>query len=232
MIGVTFKELIDTFRAETGDSLDRALSQNALDRAKVRLRRTYERLWLRDWKHLYTRAEELMQDGQAVYSLPAEVDPDTISRVSFCEVGDSVWTPVRWGVGPEELNAFSDDERNGRVYAIQYLGNRQIKVWPTPDTNGGRLAFEGRRQLNRLVNDDDVVHLDDNVVVLYAAAEDAARAGRKDANLLLSQASAHLSRLLGSAPHSRTFSMSVSGDRYAPQGKIDLSMAGIRNSRG
>jgi hypothetical protein len=74
----------------------------------------------------------------------------------------------------------------------QIHDGNQFEVWPLPASNGALVRFSGRRKITPLVGDDDRCDLDDQLVVLYAAAEVEAKKSQKDADLKLAAAKARL----------------------------------------
>lgn len=170
--GTTFGELILMLREEVGDATSAALGQNTLPGYKRTLVRTQEFLWGDNtWPHLRVYREEVLQAGQRYYSFPADMAFDRIENVHVR--WDDTWAPVCYGIEPEHYNAVDPelDSREDPVVRWQAYEDDQYEVWPLPATNGLRLRFEGIRKLAPLVEDSDRADLDDNLIVMFAAAE-------------------------------------------------------------
>lgn len=170
--GKTLGELVLMLREEVGDATSAALGQNTLPGYKRTLRRTQEFLWGDwAWPHLRVYREEVMQAGQRYYTLPADLAFDRVENVHVRD--NDIWRPVCYGIELEHYNA-SDPElgdRDDPVERWKAHEDGQFEVWPVPATNGLRLRFEGIRKLASLVDDADRADLDDNLIVMFAAAE-------------------------------------------------------------
>lgn len=170
--GTTLGELLMMLREEVGDATSAALGQNTLPGYKRTLRRTQEFLWGDyAWPHLRVLREETLQAGQRYYSFPADLAFDRVENTHIR--WDDNWSPVHYGIEQCHYN-LSDpelDNRDDPVARWQAYEDDQFEVWPLPATNGLRLRFEGIRKLKPLIADDDRADLDDNLIVLFSAAE-------------------------------------------------------------
>lgn len=196
--GTTLGELILMLRAEIGDATSASLGQNNLPHLQQTLRRTQEFLWQDfSWPHLRVYREEILQAGQRYYSFPADLDFD---RVENAQVRyDEDWRPVVYGIEHQHYNAM-DPELNDRedpVLRWQAHEGDQYEVWPLPATNGLRLRFEGIKKLAPLLAEQDRAELDDNLIVLFAAAEILSRRQSADAKAKENLATRLYSRLRG-----------------------------------
>jgi hypothetical protein len=174
----TLIRLLDKLRAEL------RLSKNPSHNTSVReshidiLNRTQESLWQDyDWPHLRVERTIVVQAGQRIYDFPADLDMD---RVEKLEVYDgSAWIPVRYGIGAAEYSTYNSDldERANPVRAWKFAEGEDFEVWPISDVNGNAttqqdfLKFTGVKKYRPMVNDSDTADLDDNLIVLYCAAE-------------------------------------------------------------
>ena len=73
----------------------------------------------------------------------------------------------------------------------------QIEMWPIPDNSNDRLQFTGLRALNALTADSDLADIDDDLIVLFSAAEILAAKKQEDAPAKLSLAREHYNTLTG-----------------------------------
>ena len=84
-------------------------------------------------------------------------------------------------------------------------------MWPVPSANSdpttgdGMIRLHGIKNLGGLINDSDKADLDDQLIVLYGAAEMLARQKQADSQNKLAQAQAHYSRLKARLAKSETF---------------------------
>lgn len=211
--GTSLLELRAMLRSEIGASPNVAMGVNTINQMDQTLRRTQERLWSDfDWDFGYIERDEQLFNNQKYYTFDPEIDYDRIvtTHVSFSEI----WHPVDYGIGPNEYNQF-DSARGQRTEPVlrwrHYEGN-QFEVWPVPTTNNQKLRFKAVKKLGPLIADNDVATLDDNLIVLYAAAEFLTRAKAEDAQAKLASAVAHYNRLKG---------MGMKRDRFIYGGGID-----------
>lgn len=173
----TFGELLTMLRAECRLSTNPAVGPDANTRHKVVLNRAYEMLWKAvDWPHLkYTSPLASLSAGQRYYSFPAGMDHKHLDEVVVWWNGEPY--PLDPGIGFEEYAAFDSnaDERAEppQRYAIRQQSDAliQYEVWPLPVGNDLQIQFRGRKAFRKLVNPIDICLLDDNLVVLTAAAD-------------------------------------------------------------
>lgn len=211
--GTTLIKLRDMLRSEIGASPSVAMGVNTLNQMDHTMRRVQERLWAdHDWDFAYIERDEQLFTNQRYYTFDPDIDYDRIvsTHVSFSDI----WHPVDYGIGPNEYNQF-DPERNQQTEPVlrwrHYEGN-QFEVWPVPTTNNQKLRFKAVKNLPPLIEASDRAELDDNLIVLFAAAEFLARAKAEDAQAKLAQATSHYNRLKG---------MGMKRDRFIYGGGID-----------
>jgi hypothetical protein len=82
---------------------------------------------------------------------------------------------------------------------VRWTGStEQFEIWPIPASNTAQnVQFIGIRNLRPLIADDDVADLDDQLIVLFAAAELLAKQGAQSAGEILKMAQARLLRMKG-----------------------------------
>lgn len=195
--GTAFSELFTRLRAETGRSTSVAVGVDDLDQLKEVLNSTYQTLYMNhDWAHLMKVFPRVtLNAGQRYYNFPTGLNSERVTRVVVWR--DGIASDITRGIGPEEYNTYDPeaDERSEPALAwdVRWTGSAdQIEIWPLPSTNNQELQFTGVQAAPRLVNDTDLCLLDDDLVVLFAAAE---LLGDKGGKGKLSKAQDHL-RLL------------------------------------
>lgn len=174
-LGTTLEELVRMFRAATGQSLSAAAGLNVVESIQYALRLQQEMLYAdNDWPHLRITRDEVVQAGQRYYTLPADLNFDKVEKAEFRDAGGiGNWRPVAYGITSANLNAYDSDadQRADPVRAWAPHEEGQYEVWPVPATDGGTLRFTGVLALPPLVQPQDTAVLDDQLIVLFAAAD-------------------------------------------------------------
>jgi len=219
--GTTLGQLVTMLREECGHATSAALGQNTLPRMKRVLQRTQEFLWGDwTWPHLRVYREEVLQAGQRYYTFPTDLAFDRVENVHVRY--DDTWRPVCYGIELEHYNA-QDPERDDRddpVLRWQAYEDGQYEVWPLPATNGLRLRFEGIKKLAPLIDDAHRADLDDNLLVLFAAAEILAKQKGGDAEAKRTFAGRLYSQLKGNQSKATMFVMGGGRDPNMGQGNL------------
>lgn len=201
--GTQLLQLITMLRAELGRSTSPALGVADVPTLKQALNRAYETLYKKDWQHLRREfAKITLSAGQRYYDLPALLDSDRVEKTVVWWNGEPY--PLKKGIGFEQFAAYDStiDERNSPAarWDIRFTGTvEQIEIWPVPADNQQTLQFIGKSKFTRLVNDIDTCRLDDNLVVLHAAARLAVARKSNDASLFAADAKELLDELLANA---------------------------------
>lgn len=187
--GTQLVTLISMLRAEIRDDQSQALGQNFRAPLVQVLSRTYEFLWgEKNWPPFHIMRTILLQAGQRYYNFPVDLDFEGIRHVEASIA--TQWYPLGYGISEREYNIFNSDA-GARAYPPRswmiHEGD-QWEIWPVPSNNGsdngdGRVRFRGHMKFVQLQADEDVCALDDQLVVLTAAAEILAGRGAKDANV-------------------------------------------------
>ena len=112
--------------------------------------------------------------------------------------------PIRRGIGFNEYAVFNSDagvrQEPAMAWDVRWTGTSdQIEIWPLPVTNSTSIQFKGIRKLRPLIQDSDVCDLDDQMIVLFAAAELLSRQGSASADAIAQLAKARFARLKGRA---------------------------------
>tara|TARA_B000000609_G_scaffold18874_1_gene11661 strand:+ start:7724 stop:8443 length:720 start_codon:yes stop_codon:yes gene_type:complete len=210
--GTTLAILINDLRSEIGHSLQPNLGRSTRDVHINVLQRTQRRLW-EDyaWPFLRVFRDIDISANQRYYNLPSDITFERIEKVEF-KHGD-YWTKMEYGIGADQYNQF-DSDRGITSYPISRYDtheNDQIELWPIPSTNSnstskiGMVRFHGIKNLGGLINETDKADLDDQLIILYAAAEILARQKQADAQNKLAQAQAHYNRLKARLAKTETF---------------------------
>jgi hypothetical protein len=200
--GTQLGELITKLRIAARYDPNPALSQNMAPLFMETLQDVQERLYDQfDWPFLKIQADKVLQAGERYYDVP---DNMNLERVNTVDVQvSSIWEPVERGITLGHYSAFNSDAgvRSDPVerWDVRDTGNgEQIEVWPIPASTGSLLRFCGIRKLKPLVNASDVADLDDQLIVLFSAAELLASKGADDqAKMKLQQADNRLTLLQG-----------------------------------
>lgn len=209
--GTQFQVLVQRLRAELNRSTSVAVGVDDLDNLKQVINRVYQTLLMEyDWPHLrrvFPRID--LAVDQQYYDFPDDLDPERIERAALWYGGEP--HDIERGISFEEYAGF--DTTTGETsepamrWDIRFTGTTdQIEVWPMPNSAEQQLEFIGIQRCPRLVDDDDLCKLDDDLIVMFAAAEKAAKDKHADAQLKLQAAQQHLHRLKGrSKPASKSY---------------------------
>lgn len=191
----TLLRILDMLRAEARLSMQPAHNRQVRDAHVNMLQRLQERLWDDfTWPHLRVQRLKPCSINQRYYDTPDDIQVDNIERIEVYDSGG--WRPLSPGIYGQHYSAHNSDlnERSWPVMRWQIHEDEDIELWPIADVNGnpktmeGMLKFTGIRNLKPFVQDSDRADLDDNLLVLFAAAELLAAQGAKDAQLKLDQA--------------------------------------------
>lgn len=207
-LGTQFSALIDQLRAEIGASTNVSMGVNTLPNLKQTLRRTQERLWFDfDWEFAYIERDEQLIDGERYYTFDADIDFNRI-RAAYVRYGQ-IWREVDYGITPAEYNQSNPDlgMKQDPVRRWRHWEGNQFEVWPVPSSSEMVLRFRAIKKLPALIEDSDVALLDDNLIVLFAAAELLARAKSEDASAKLNSANAHYAKLKGLGLKTEVFTL-------------------------
>lgn len=188
--GVTLGELVTKLRIAARYDPNPALSKNIEPAFKQTLSDTQERLYDEfDWPFLKVQRDKELFAGERYYDVPADINLERIIAVDVL-VG-SEWVPVERGITLDHYSVINSD-LDVRQDPVQFWdvidtgAGEQIEVWPVP-ASSGKLRFSGIRKLTQLVSQEDRADLDDQLIVLFAAAEMLAGRNDSEAQLKLKQ---------------------------------------------
>ena len=227
--GVTLGQMIDDLRAEAGHSLQPNLGKSMREVLINLLQRTQRRLW--DdyaWPFLRVTSDINVAAGQRYYDVPSNLVFERIEKVETKH--GEVWDRLHYG-----NNHDSDrDIRSSPVRRFDAYGANQIEIWPIPAENvnaatgANSIRITGIRNLSALVSEGDTADLDDQLLVMFSAAELLARQKQADAQNKLAQAQAHYMRLKARNAKTETFVMSGGAPEglYRPKGPPLIATTG------
>ena len=224
--GTTLGQLIEDLRAEAGHALAPSLGASTRDVFINVLRRQQKRLWEDySWPFLRVSRDIPVQAGLRYYNIPTDMTWERIERIEF-RWGDR-WQKLEYGIGIEHYNQYDSDLdiRSYPVYRYREAEHNQVELWPVTSENGnattrdGMVRFTGIRNLSQFTGDADRADLDDQLLVLFSAAEVLARQKTNDASSKLAQAQAHYARLKARNSKSESFVMGADEPTgYTPKG--------------
>lgn len=198
--GTTLSELVNMLREETGRSVSAGVGQQETSALQRAIRRTQYALWLEhDWPHLnFVAYEQPIDVGQDMYALQPQIAFERINEVACYYAND--WFPVSYGIELSDLNAFDPDQGETSAPIRKWemdaaVGDNGYRIWPKPSEPGMLLRFKGQKKLNPLVANSDMCTLDDELIVMTAAANILERQGSKDAQSVRAIANRMLTRL-------------------------------------
>jgi hypothetical protein len=195
-VGTQFSDLVIRLKAELKRVADVSVGIDDRETLKEGLNHQYRLLYMqRDWAHLRKVFSVSLVAGQYQYDMPDGLNDNRVERVTV-KYGD-IYTDVTRGIDFEQYAAYdsADNERSDPVqfWDVRWTGPAtQIEVWPRP-ASAQTLYLKGIQAVSRLVDDDDVCLLDDDLVVLFTAAE--LTRNENDRKVKLSAAQAHLQML-------------------------------------
>jgi hypothetical protein len=193
--GKQLSELIAHLRAETGRTQSVSTGISEIDNLKVVLKRIQETLYEQyEWPHLRVERSIQLNAGQRYYDMPEDINFDRIHTIKYKY--SNVYINLERGISFDEYSIFDSNENEtsspAQKWDIRFIDIReQVEIWPIPNATN-TVHFIGTKTLTPLIQESDRADLDDNLIVLYAAAEILARQESPDAQSKLEQANNHL----------------------------------------
>jgi hypothetical protein len=224
----TLDNVLKKLRAEIGAKMvPVSVDANQEDVYKAVLSRVYERLWNEfDWPHLRVEIDVSIPSATQYIELTANpasattldfqrVNQAWIRKAAVAAPDEAYWYPMDYGIGPGHYNVRSTAGDFRSLNWQQYVdpldpNTQKFELWPVLTFDASQrmdVRFYGIKQLTEpnLENAGDVLELDDNMVVLYAAAELLRRKNADDADYKLAQAQQLYSKLKGQQNKSEPF---------------------------
>lgn len=192
-IGTTLSTLVEQLRAEIGASTNVGQGVNQLPALQQTLRRNQERLWLDyDWPHLVIDRDEPLYGGQRYYTFDNDLDYNRIvgAWVKYA----NIFEPIGYGFNPTIYAAVNSEigYKSDPVQLWRHYEGNQYEVWPVPTgVTNQTIRFRAIKKLAPLLANSDQADLDDNLIVLFSAAELLARLKAADAPGKLQLAQSH-----------------------------------------
>lgn len=227
-LNTTLGELMTRLREECGHSVNPAQGQNTATHHKRILQRTQNFLWQdHAWNHLKVWREEQLYAGQRYYTFEPDLDFERIEEAWVLFSG--TWQPIDYGITLLNYNVTDPDldEREDPVRRWNKHEGNQYEVWPVPNSNDTRLRFRGVRKLRPFVGDEDQCDIDDELIVLFAAAEILSRQKSPDAQVKLDMAVKRYQKLKGANSKADMFIM---GGGLPTHQEFKMSGARIKDS--
>ena len=196
--GASLLELTGELRTELGRAANIAVGPGDIPALQRTLRRVQKTLWTQyDWpfmRHVFPMIP--LQAGQTYYDPPDNLDIERIESMAVWQ--NDVPVPIRRGVGWDEYTSYKPGDRADPAMAWDMRTNdvfdTQIEIWPTPNSDSYSLQIIGIRQLRPFTHDAHLCDMDDELIILYAAAQILARQKSADAPILAQMASEHLAK--------------------------------------
>jgi hypothetical protein len=201
--GTSLGELTQELRVELGRASNVAVGPGDIPMLQRVLRRMQKMLWNNyDWPFLRQAFPLIpLAAGQRMYDPPANLDTDRIESAAVWYGGRPM--PITRGIGWDEYQMGDPETRTDPVQRWDIRTDdqfhTQVEVWPTPASNSYELQFIGIRNLRPLVADQDLCDLDDDLIILFAAAQILARQKSADAPVVQEAATAYLQKLRAKA---------------------------------
>lgn len=218
-LGTTLGTMIAMLRAETGASTNQSMGVNQVDPLMYILRRHYEFYHEDfDWpQHLLDNDEEILA-GERYYTFNDEVAFKRITNAWVLDSGTN-WIPLAYGISPVDYSAINSEagEVSDPILKWQHYGDNQFEVWPIAASNTS-LRFRGYKKPAVLNSLSSVCDIDDQLIVLAAAAEILARNGAKDAEIKLGLANRRYAQLKGQNSKVRVMEMGMQSRTTDPSG--------------
>lgn len=187
MIGNTLGQIVEMVRSEARQSTNTSRGTDNLDNIKQLIKRHYQMLLDEfDWQHLTIKRHHAVKDllpNSQFYDFPEMLNTDRIENVWVYH--GNMWLKLDYGIDYDELNCHDSDMGESSTHPLRwdYYGHDQFEVWPMPTGVGVKVAFEGQRKVEPLINNNSKVYLDDIMISLFVASEILAANNQKDAKI-------------------------------------------------
>ena len=178
--------LVTMLREEVGRATSVAVGIDDMPMLKQKLKRSQEILYDDyDWPFLrQVFPLKALSAGEQYYDFPTDLNVERVEQVH-------VWysnfpQPLTRGIGVKEYAIYNSNtgvtSEPAMRWDVRWTGTaEQFEIWPIPTSNTQTIQFTGIRNLRALVSDSDVADLDDQAIVLTAAAEILAKQGNQSA---------------------------------------------------
>lgn len=219
--GTQLQTLVSMLKAESSQSASVALNVDQAERYKTLLRRVQETLYDDyDWPHMRVITSKALVAGSRFYDFPTSPYAINFERLEEVVVYyNNQPHSVSRGIGFEHYAQYNPDQNERadpvRAWDVRWTGSKeQIEVWPLPASGDMTMQFKGIRPLRAMTADSDVADLDDQLLVLYAAAEILAKQESKDADAKLAAAERRYNKLKGRTKGATNMAVYGGGDDH------------------
>jgi len=200
MAGKQLRDMLTDLRAEVGHSTNVAHGINDRETLLYYLNRTQIQLYQDyDWPQLMVDRDIDLADGQRYYTYPTDLAFDDITSIHVL-IG-SFYRELGYGIGAPELTLLNSDLGAKQWPTLKWMHNadqNMLELWPIPDQSaveaGALIRLRGTKTVTKMVSDDDLSTLPDNLIVLFAAVEILQRDDAKDASMKLNKANEAMRR--------------------------------------
>ncbi len=228
--GTTFLALQDMLKDELGLSTNVGIGIDGMSQIKRHINRGYALVYdAYDWPHLRTVADRFtLNAGQRLYDFPADVSFERTQSIAV--YNGAIAYEIAKGITSREYTIF-DSESNVRSdpaqkWDIRWSGTApQIEIWPIPDSSGQTCEVVGLPPFVRLVDDDDVCLLDDDLVVLAASIRPLARQDSKDGEVAKAEFQSRMAQMRARAAPGSRVTMGGAGDS-SKSNRVHVTIAG------
>ena len=194
-------QLIDALRAEVGHAVSVSVGVDNLPAIKQLIRRTQETLYDDfDWPHLRIQPTKALAAGQRYYDFDTTLDYERIEEVVLWYSGQPHMLERGIGFGDDaQFDSDSGIRSDPQLkWDVRHTGTKeQLEIWPIPSSNSNKIQYKGIKKLNALTDLNDTADLDDQLIILFAAAEILTRQKSQDAGAKLAAANARYLKLKG-----------------------------------
>lgn len=208
--GTTLLALLDMLKDEIGRSANAGIGIDDQDALKRHINRSYALAYDDgEWPHLRTVVPRItLNASQRLYDFPTTVDYERVESLTAW-MGAAHY-PLARGIGAREYAIFDSETSTvtsdpAQRFDIRWSGTApQIEIWPMPASSDQTLEVIGTRKITRLVEDEDICLLDDELVVLGAAIRLLSRQKSEDAQIAATELRTRMAQMKKrSSPASR-----------------------------
>lgn len=232
--GTQFGDVIQAFRAEVRQSSQVNVGADSLPHVMQLIVRTQRMLYAKyDWSFLRPPMQTIaLSAGQRYYDCPAELNIDRIER-AVLKLGQNLIRMDR-GIQFEDYAIWDSDDgvRSSPTlkYDFRWTGTSlQVEAFPIPADSLNSMWFKCMRPLRQLVDMSDPLDLDDDLVVLFAAAEELAAQKAADAPIKMKAAMAHLASLQkNDSSGDKPIQMNLGNRTYGAPSKVEILQVTMR----
>lgn len=228
--GTQFLTLLDMLRDEIGQSTNVGLGIDNLSAMKRHVNRGYAMCWdAHDWPHLRIVEPRItLNAGQRLYDFPTSMGYERVESIT-AYIGQQPY-PLDKGVDYRQYAIF-DSENDIRSdpaqkWDIRWSGTApQIEIWPIPSSGEQLLEIIGIKKFVRLVNDEDLCLLDDEMVVLAASIRPLKRQDSKDGDAAAAEFASRIAQMKArTGPGSRVTMGGAGGNQK--NNRVTVTIAG------